>query len=165
MTFLAKHHTATEVAEQGARLQRVTITIEEDLLAQVDALSARRGYQNRSEALRDLARAGLHQAEPPPPDAACVAALVYVYDHARRDLPNRLTNEFHDHHDLAISTLHVHLDAGRCLEVAVLKGNAGDVQHMADHVMAERGVRYGQLVMLPAGAHPPAMAGSDGGAG
>ena len=82
---------------------------------------------------------------------------MYVYDHARRDLPNRLTNEFHDHHDLAVSTLHVHLDAGSCLEVAVLKGSAGDVQHMADHIMAERGVRYGQLVMLPAGA-----AGSDG---
>lgn len=130
-------------------MQRVTITIEEELLAEVDALAARRGYQNRSEALRDLARAGLHRASPLQPNARCVAALVYVYDHARRDLPNRLTNEFHDHHDLAVSTLHVHLDAGSCLEVAVLKGAAGDVQHMADHVIAERGVRYGQLVMLP----------------
>jgi CopG family nickel-responsive transcriptional regulator len=72
-----------------------------------------------------------------------------VYDHARRDLPNRLANEFHDHHDLAVSTLHVHLDAGSCLEVAVLRGAAGDLQHMANHVIAERGVRYGQLVLLP----------------
>jgi CopG family nickel-responsive transcriptional regulator len=78
-----------------------------------------------------------------------VAALVYVYDHTRRDLPNRLANEFHDHHDLAVSTLHVHLDAQSCLEVAVLKGPAGAVRHMADHVTAERGVRHGQLVLLP----------------
>jgi CopG family nickel-responsive transcriptional regulator len=128
-------------------VERVTITIEADLLAEVDALVTSRGYQNRSEALRDLARAGLRQAEPP--DTPCVAALVYVYDHARRDLPNRLANEFHDHHDLAVSTLHVHLDAGSCLEVAVLRGAAGDLQHMANHVIAERGVRYGQLVLLP----------------
>lgn len=131
-------------------MQRVTVTMEDELLAELDGLVARRGYQNRSEALRDLARAGLRRAEPPDPAAPCVAALVYVYDHARRDLPNRLAHEFHDHHDLAVSTLHVHLDRGACLEVAVLRGPAGDVRHMADHVIAERGVRHGQLVLLPA---------------
>ena len=132
-------------------MERVTITIEEELLAEVDALVSSHGYQNRSEALRDLARAGLRRAEPPKPDEPCVAALVYVYDHTRRDLPNRLANEFHDHHDLAVSTLHVHLDAESCLEITVLKGAAGALQHMADHVIAERGVRYGQLVLLPQG--------------
>ena len=130
-------------------MQRVTITMDDALLAELDELVVRRGYQNRSEALRDLARAGLRQAEPPSSGAPCVAALVYVYDHARRELPHRLANEFHGHHDLAVSTLHVHLDAESCLEVAVLKGAADAVRHMADHVIAERGVRHGQLVMLP----------------
>ena len=123
--------------------------MEDDLLAELDALVSRRGYQNRSEALRDLTRAGLHQTEIPAPDAICVAALVYVYDHAKRDLPNRLVNDFHDHHQMGISTLHVHLNQESCLEVAVLKGPVKDVQHMADHVIAERGVRHGQLVVLP----------------
>ena len=144
-------HTAIWTAGKGLAVERITITIEADLLAEVDAMVARSGYQNRSEALRDLARAGLQRAEPPEPDAHCVAALVYVYDHARRDLPSRLANEFHHHHDLAVSTLHVHLDAGRCLEVAVLRGAARELRHMADHVIAERGVRYGQLVILPEG--------------
>lgn len=130
-------------------MQRVTITMDDALLAELDELVVRRGYQNRSEALRDLARAGLRQAEPPESGAPCVAALVYVYDHARRELPHRLANEFHGHYDLAVSTLHVHLDAESCLEVAVLKGAADAVRHMADHVIAERGVRHGQLVMLP----------------
>jgi CopG family nickel-responsive transcriptional regulator len=129
-------------------VQRVTITMEDDLLAELDALVVRRGYQNRSEALRDLTGAGMRQAASPQPDAACVGALVYVYDHARRDLPNRLANEYHDHHHMAIATLHVHLDTQTCLEVAVLKGVAKDVQHMADHVIAERGVRHGQLVLV-----------------
>ncbi len=135
-------------------MQRVTITIEDDLLAEVDALVARKGYQNRSEAMRDLARAGLRQVDGPGDDEPCIAALVYVYDHARRDLPNRLANEFHDHHQIAVSTLHVHMDAHTCLEVAVLKGATADVRHMADHVTAERGVRHGQLVLLPVGLLP-----------
>jgi CopG family nickel-responsive transcriptional regulator len=53
-----------------------------------------------------------------------------------------------------VSTLHVHLDAKSCLEVAVLKGAAGAVRHMADHVTTERGVRHGQLVVLPSGPAP-----------
>ena len=137
-------------------MQRVTITMEDALLAELDALVVRRGYQNRSEALRDLARAGMRQLDGPAPDEPCVAALVYVYDHARRDLPNRLANEFHDHHDLAVSTLHVHLDSQSCLEVAVLKGPSGAVRHMADHVTAERGVKHGQLVLLPSSGNAQA---------
>jgi CopG family nickel-responsive transcriptional regulator len=146
-------------------VQRVTITLEETLLAELDALVTRKGYQNRSEALRDLARAGLRQLDAPAAGESCVGALVYVYDHARRDLPNRLALEFHDHHDLAVSTMHVHLDAQSCLEVAILKGAAGAVRHMADHVTAERGVRYGQLVLLPSArtSEAPATGGKEKG--
>ena len=42
-------------------MQRITITIEDDLLAEIDAAAEARGYQNRSEIIRDLARAGLQQ--------------------------------------------------------------------------------------------------------
>jgi len=113
-------------------------------------MSAARGYQNRSEAIRDFARGGMRQAAEEGHGAGnCVAALVYVYDHESRDLSKRLTHTFHDHHDLSLSAMHVHLDHGSCMEVAVLKGDARDVRHLADHVIAERGVRHGRLVMVP----------------
>jgi len=131
-------------------MQRVTVTLDDDLLADVDRLVETRGYQNRSEAIRDLARAGLQQAaNDAHEDGHCVAALVYVYDHAARDLSKRLVQNFHGHHDLALATLHVHLDEDNCMEVTALKGRSIDVQHLADHVIAERGVRYGRVVMIP----------------
>jgi CopG family nickel-responsive transcriptional regulator len=134
-------------------MQRVTITIDDELMTEIDRLIEARGYQNRSEAIRDLARVGVKQASvATAPDQACAAALVYVYDHAKRELPKRLVNAFHDHHDLSVSTLHVHLDRASCLEVTVLRGQLGAIQHFADHVIAERGVRHGQLVVLPSDA-------------
>lgn len=149
MMFMTRNHTAG--AERvGQAVQRVTITLDDPLMAELDALIARRGYQNRSEAIRDLARAGLRQAATEAPsDEECVAALVYVYDHGTRELPKRLVHAFHDHRALSVSTLHVHLTGDTCLEVSVLKGQAGDVRHFAEHVIAERGVRHGQLVLLP----------------
>jgi CopG family nickel-responsive transcriptional regulator len=35
------------------------------------------------------------------------------------------------------------------MEVTVLRGEVGEVRHFADHVIAERGVRHGQLVLVP----------------
>lgn len=131
-------------------MQRITITIDDDLMRELDQLIAARGYQNRSEAIRDLARAGLKQASlDAGGDSDCVGVLSYVYDHGSRELAKRLTNIFHDHHQLTVSSLHVHLDSTNCLEVSVLKGRMAKVQHFAEHVIAERSVRHGKLAVIP----------------
>jgi len=133
-------------------MQRVTVTLDDELMADLDRIIAARGYQNRSEAIRDLARAGIREAAQEAGGAGeCVAALVYVYDHAARELSKRLVQNFHGHHDMSLATLHVHLDDASCMEVTVLKGAAREVQHFAEHIIAERGVRHGRVVMIPAG--------------
>ena len=70
----------------------------------------------------------------------CVAALVYIYDRGERELP-KPTRDFHQHHDLAQATLHVHLNQESYMEVTVLTGcGYSDVQRFTVHVIAERGV-------------------------
>jgi CopG family nickel-responsive transcriptional regulator len=139
-------------------MQRVTITLDDEFVAELDRVIARRGYQNRSEAIRDLARAGIRQAaEDTGSSRNCVAALVYVYDHESRELSKRLTRSFHEHHDLSLAAMHVHLDHDSCMEVTVLRGSTAEVQHLADHVIAERGVRHGRVVLMP--TQPPPRAG------
>lgn len=140
-------------------MQRISITIDDDLLAQIDALSERRGYASRSEAVRDLVREKLVEEVTPKNGAgACVAALSYVYDHETRELSRRLTEAQHHHHDLSVSTLHVHLSNDECLEVTVLKGDTADVRAFADQITSQRGVRHGHLNLIPA-----ADAGHEGG--
>jgi CopG family transcriptional regulator, nickel-responsive regulator len=134
-------------------VQRLTITIDDDLVASVDDYIEARGYANRSEAIRDLVRAGLQQSSLEVAQGRdCIATLSYVYDHEARELPKRLTQEFHDHHHLAQATLHVHISHDSCLEVTVLRGGSAEVKAFADHVIAERGVRHGHVVFMPAEA-------------
>jgi CopG family nickel-responsive transcriptional regulator len=131
-------------------MKRTTITLDDDLIERLDDFMADRQYANRSEAIRDLVRAGLEQtAVEASPEAQCLAAAIYVYDHEARELASRLTRAAHEHHDLSLATLHVHLDHESCMEVNVLRGAVGDVKHFADHVIAERGVRHGRLVLVP----------------
>ena len=46
----------------------------------------------------------------------------------------------------------IHLDDDNCMEVTALKGSSGDVQHLADRIIAERGVRYRRVAMIPTSA-------------
>jgi len=105
-------------------MQRITITLDDELLMALDRVISECGYQNRSEAIRDLARAGIAQfqvQEQADYSPEVVGTLSFVYDHRERELAKRLTGSFHDHHDLSVASMHVHLDHDSCLEVAVLE--------------------------------------------
>jgi CopG family transcriptional regulator, nickel-responsive regulator len=131
-------------------MQRITITIDGDLMGEVGRFMEERGYEARSEVFRDLLRAGLERMKEDGGGAGdCVAALTYVYDHDMRALSKRLCDTGHEHHDLVVTTLHIHLNHESCMEVAILKGKTAEVRHYAGHLTAERGVRHGRLVTVP----------------
>ncbi len=130
-------------------MQRITITIDDELLAAVDRLCSERGYASRSEAVRDLVRDAVAPARAARDGGgSCYGALSYVYTHGTRDLARRLTDEGH-HHGVSVASLHVHLTRDDCLEVAVLRGPLPDLQAYADSVITQRGVRYGHLRLIP----------------
>lgn len=131
-------------------MQRLTISIDDDLAERFDRWSAHKGYDNRSEAFRDLLRRELgHEQIETDPDAPCVATLTYLYNHHERTLSLRLMDMQHDHHDLTVSSMHAHLEHDLCVETVILKGAAGQVSQFAHAVLAERGVRQGQLHLVP----------------
>jgi len=131
-------------------MQRVTISMSDGFAEELEAFMASHGYDNRSEALRDLARSGLERAKVAEATTGqCVATLTYVFDQHVREIPKRLAESYHDHHDLAVATMRVHLDHENCLEVAVLRGETDSVRAFAKGVTAERGVRHGQVNFIP----------------
>ena len=136
-------------------LARFGVSIDERLLQSFDALIARKGYVNRSEAIRDLIRAALVDDAWSQEEGETVGTVTLVYNHHTRDLADKLTEHQHSHHQAIISALHVHLDAHNCLEVVVVKGQAGDVRRLADELIGTKGVKHGKLVMTTTGHELP----------
>ena len=130
-------------------MERITMSIDESLAKEFDALIAKRGYGSRSEAMRDLLRGELEANRIKyEPRKHCVASLSYVYGHHVRNLAQRLTGAQHARHDLIVSTMHVHLDHEHCLESVILKGSSAAVRAFADGIRAERGVTHSQLNLI-----------------
>lgn len=130
-------------------MQRVTVSLDEDLARDFDDLLRHQAYQSRSEAVRDLVRSAV-EARRLQGDGAgkCVASLSYIYNHHTRALAQRLNEMAHAHHDLVVATTHVHLDHDDCLETVILKGLIPQVRGFADLVQAERGVRFADLNLV-----------------
>ncbi|MFW6162340.1 MAG: nickel-responsive transcriptional regulator NikR [Planctomycetota bacterium] len=134
-----------------AELVRFGVSVESDLLEDFDRLIENRGYTNRSEALRDLMRDALVQADWTALKGEQAAALTLVYNHDVREINDRLTDMQHDFHDLIVCTTHVHLTEHTCLEVLVLRGRPARLRALADRLIATRGVQHGKLTMTTLG--------------
>ncbi|MGA9566362.1 MAG: nickel-responsive transcriptional regulator NikR [Candidatus Korobacteraceae bacterium] len=104
-----------------AQLTRTGVSLEDDLLKKFDKVIARRGYKNRSEAIRDLIRESLVE-EAVDQNRQVVATLSMIYDHHKPNLSNKLTEIQHHSHGSVLAATHVHLDADNCLEVVIMKG-------------------------------------------
>ena len=128
-----------------ADLTRVSISLESALLDAFDRTITAQGYATRSEAIRDLIRDRLVRARAQEAEGDQVAVVTLVYDHHARELAARLIDKQHHHHELVVSSLHVHLGERHCLEVSVLRGPVAEVRHLGDDLLATRGVLHGEI--------------------
>jgi len=131
-----------------SKLIRTAFAIEEDLLARFDNWTIAHGYSNRSEALRDLMRSTLIEAEWEKPTAKVLATLSIIYDHEQRELPRQLTALQHADHHAILCSQHVHLDQHKCLEVIVMSGTVRQLRRICDAITAAKGVLTGKLTLL-----------------
>jgi CopG family transcriptional regulator, nickel-responsive regulator len=131
-----------------AQIERVGVSLEKALLGAFDKLIAGKGYQSRSEAIRDLIRQQLSSDRLSNEKAEAVAAVVLVYDHHATAIMERLTELQHSHFLKTISSLHIHLDHHDCLEVIVLRGKVGEINRMGDKLVSIKGVKLGRINLL-----------------
>lgn len=127
-------------------MQRLSISIDNELAADFESLIESRRYSNRSEAFRDFVRRELGQERlAAKPDAPCVASLSYLYDHHDRTTALRFLDIQHNHQVLTLASTHVHLEHAQCMETVILRGPANAVSEFANSILAERDVKMGKF--------------------
>lgn len=131
-------------------MKRLTMSLDDGLADAFDALVHERGYENRSEAFRDLLRQDLGSARRERlPAGPCIATLSYLYDHHQRQLALRIVDIQHQHHELTVCSTHAHLDHDHCIETLILRGRTDEVEAFAQRLISQPGVSHGQLHLVP----------------
>lgn len=129
---------------------RFSVSIEEELIAAFDELCRRRGWTNRSEAIRDAIRRQLVEQEWVAGEEV-VGVITLLYDHHKPGLARRLTEIQHHALDAVISTTHVHVDGENCLEFLAVRGEAREIERLAHRLIGLKGVKHGELTATSTG--------------
>ena len=138
--------------EQAARF---SASLAPQLLRDLDQMTREKGYSNRSLAIADMIRDHLVEHRQKFGNEEIAGTITLVYDHHKQHVQATLTDIQHDHHDVIISTLHVHLDHQNCLEVLVVRGQASTIKQIADELIAAKGVKHGKLTVTSSGKDLP----------
>jgi CopG family nickel-responsive transcriptional regulator len=131
---------------------RFSLSMSSGLVRQLDQMVRTKGYVNRSQAVADMVSAHLVEHQGEEGDREIAGTITLVYDHHKRNVQALLTDIQHDHQEVIIATLHVHLDHHNCMEVLAVRGKAGLVRLVADQLIAARGVKHGKLTVTTTGS-------------
>ena len=137
------------------KVTRFSVSVDRELLRELDRMCHEKGYDNRSLAIADMIRAHLVEHRQQLGKREIAGSITLVYDHHKHHLQDLLTDLQHDHRQIIISTLHAHLDHDNCLEILAVRGKGTDVKRLADELIAAKGVKHGKLTITSTGKDLP----------
>jgi len=120
------------------------------LLNRFDKLIEKEGYENRSEAIRDLIRERLVEEEWREEDEVC-GGILLVYDHHKPHLTEKITEIQHHFYKLVISTQHIHMDHDNCLEIISVRGLAKEIRKFFNKLRATTGIKQCNIIRASVG--------------
>ena len=137
--------------EADSFLVRFGVSLNSELLKDFDKTIIKKGYNSRSEAIRDLIRDYLVALDWKEKKGSKVGTITLVYNHEKRKLSEQLDALQHKYINLIISMTHVHLNEHNCLEVVIIKGDGEKIRELASKLISLKGVKHGKLTMTTTG--------------
>jgi CopG family nickel-responsive transcriptional regulator len=133
---------------------RFSISIPSGLADHLDQTVAHRGYKNRSQAIGEIVRANLSEAEVATGNGSTAGTISLIYDHRKRNLQARLSEIQHKYYLLIVASMHAHLEQNNYLEVLLVQGPRGQLQQLSDELITCKGVKHGKLQLTVVGIPP-----------
>jgi CopG family nickel-responsive transcriptional regulator len=128
---------------------RFGVSLDKDLMTELDNYVKVNNFPNRSQAIRSLIEKFAVEQKWQC-DNQVAGAIVIVYDHHKRNIDNEINEVQHAHHQLILSSQHVHLNHETCLETIAVKGKASELTKLADQIITLKGIHHGKLIMTRA---------------
>ncbi len=131
------------------KITRVSLTLPEDLLNELDRSLKAQRYASRSEAVRDALRDFLASYRwRSELKGEQLGAILVMYEHDIRGLTDALMDIQHENTNLISAVQHLHVDAKNCLEILIVRGSADKIRQLVNRLGALRGVKQAKLVVV-----------------
>ena len=125
---------------------RFSVSLEEELLKELDLYADDNNFANRSQAVRHLIEKNIVEKKWQCNNLVA-GAIVLIYDHHKKDISAKSNNIQHNYFEVILSSQHYHLNHDICLEIIAVKGFANKLTELSDKLISIKGIRHGKLVM------------------
>jgi len=136
------------------QITRISVSMPEDLLSELDRMVSVRGFESRSQAIGTMINEQLLEHKRQLGNEVMMGTITLLYDRSVRGLQKQLSDLQCSHIDEVISSLHVHLVGQQMLEVILVQGPASALQAIANEMITLRGVVTGRLQLMAATMPP-----------
>lgn len=131
-------------------VSRISISLPETLLSDLDRMVRDRGFESRSQAVNEMLHKCLLEHKHDVGDDVMVGIIALFYNNAVPGLQKQLADLQVRYIDEVISSLHVHLMHNKTMEVVLVQGPARTLQLIADEMSSRRGVISGRMHLVAA---------------
>jgi CopG family nickel-responsive transcriptional regulator len=125
---------------------RFSISLEEELMKELDNYVNANKFSNRSQALRHIIENNIVE-EKWQCNNIVAGAIIMIYNHQKKDILSKSTVIQHGYHDVILSSQHYHIDKEMCLEIIAVKGKAKKLTELSDKLISIKGIKHGKLIM------------------
>ena len=129
---------------------RISVSLPEKLLSQLDSMVAERGFESRSQAIADMINQQLTEHRQELGQDIMAGTINLVYDHSIPGVQKHLADLQHEYIAEVISVLNVNLKHSNTLSVMLVQGPASKLKMIADRMITCRGIISGKLLMSAA---------------
>jgi CopG family nickel-responsive transcriptional regulator len=131
-------------------VSRISISLPEQLLKDMDLLVEQRGFESRSQALAGMIQHQVTEHRCEFGNDVMAGTINLVYDHSTPGLQKLLTDLQHEYINEVISSLHVYLMDTKTMEVILVQGPVSKLKIIAGKMESCRGVISGKLQLSTA---------------
>lgn len=135
----------------GQDVDRMSVTLPPDLLAELDGVVEAGEYASRSEATRDALRGFVTEFNRQSGLSGSLSGTVVVlYEHDHGGVTDELTELQHDFTETVIAVHHVHLSDHLCLESIAVDGPGERIEALLSRIRPLKGVHQVDLAVVEA---------------
>lgn len=131
------------------KVTRFSVSLPPPLVEKLDEAWKSMRYENRSKAIHDAVRSFITEFEWTREESGRITGAVLVlYYLDKPGLLEEVTRVQHQYRSVISSTLHIHLEENKCLEIIAVEGGVREVRTLAEVLTAKRGVKHVKVAAM-----------------
>ena len=131
------------------KVTRFSVSLPLPLVEELDETWKSMRYESRSKAVHDALRSFITEFEWMRTETGRITGVILVlYYMDKPGLLKKIMTAQHEFSNIVSSTIHLHLEKNKCLEIIAVKGNAEEVKSLTQVLMTSKGVKQVKVAAI-----------------